>query len=485
MGRWADERPDHPAVAGGERTLSYGQLWRAATVGARLLRGAGVRPGDRVLLGAASAPDFVIAYLSTHLTRAAAVPITPKLSPEQLRTVVELIQPTAFCESPGQRTGDVACPTIALAEFTAGDRAVAPGTATLPALEDVGDILLTSGTTGLPKGTLLTHGNIAAAARNINTFVGNDASDTEVLALPLNHSFGLGRMRCQLFAGGTLVLVAGFMFPNRLFEALEAWRATGFSFVPGAWALLRRLTGTGLARFADRLRYIETGSAPMPLDDKRLLADLFPRTRVCMFYGLTEASRSAFIEFHESPDRLESIGRASPNVHLAVADEAGALLAPGDVGTIVVRGEHVSPGYWTADGAALRPEGWLNTGDVGQIDVDGYVQLLGRAGDIINVGGHKVAPVEVEEVLAGHPAVREAACVGVPDPQGLVGCRVKAFLVRARAQTDPPSVDEIERFVRVRLEPHKIPVAYEWIDEIPKNELGKPRRHLLRAQGIA
>jgi long-chain acyl-CoA synthetase len=172
-------------------------------------------------------------------------------------------------------------------------------------------------------------------------------------------------------------------------------------------------------------------------------------------------------------------------VRLAVADETGRLLGAGDVGTIVVQGEHVSAGSWTADGVTRRTAPWLDTGDVGRIDEDGYVYLLGRAGDIINVGGEKVAPLEVEEVLSNHPAVREAACIGVPDPNGLVGSRVKAFLVPTRAEDDPPRNDELESFVRVRLEPHKIPIAYEWIDEIPKNELGKPRRHLLREQSAA
>jgi len=481
VARWAAERPAHPAVASGGRALSYGELLDAARAGASVLARAGVEPGDRVLLAAPSAVEFVVAYLATHLAGATAVPVTPKLAAEQLEAVVALVRPTVFCAAQGSRAGAASCHTLALAELAGSVAADGAAAHRAPALDDAADVLLTSGTTGVPKGTLLTHRNVAAAARNINAFVGTDASDVEVLALPLNHSFGLGRLRCQLVAGGTLVLVPGFMFPNRLFEALETWQASGFSFVPAAWALLRRLTGEGLARFADRLRYIEIGSAPMPLEDKRLLVRLFPRTRLCMHYGLTEASRSAFIEFHASADRLDSVGRASPNVELAVADGAGRLLGAGEVGALVVRGEHVSPASWTPHGPVVREGEWLDTGDVGRIDAGGYVHLLGRAGDVINVGGQKVAPVEVEEVLMRHPAVREAACVGVPDPHGLVGLRVKAFLVRAQAT--PPSAEELEGFVRTRLEPYKIPVAYEWIDEIPKNELGKPRRHLLRSPG--
>ena len=478
--RWAGERPDHPAVAGGGRTLTYAALLRGAAQGAQRIAAAGVAPGDRVLLAATSAIDFVVAYLATHLARAVAVPITPKLSPEQLDTIVGLIRPALLYGAPGQRLDGLPCPALPLAEVADPAGTDADRDTLLPALDDVADILLTSGTTGVPKGTILTHRNLAAAARNITAFIGNDATDVEVLALPLNHSFGLGRLRCQLSAGGTVVLVPGFMFPNRLFDALAAWRATGFSFVPGAWALLRKLTGTGLSRFADQLRWIEIGSSPMPLEDKRLLAELFPRTRICMHYGLTEASRSAFIEFHESADRLDTIGRASPNVRLAAADDTGRLLAAGETGTLVVQGEHVSPGTWTPAGFVARDGTWVDTGDTGQLDAEGYVHLLGRTGDIINVGGHKVAPVEVEEVLVDHPAILEAACVGVPDPQGLVGSRVKAFLVPVGPDARPPSPHELEHFVRARLESHKIPVAWEWIDAIPKNELGKPRRHLLR-----
>ncbi len=480
LAAWAQERPEHPAVVSGEQVLSYRELQAAVGVGAQVLREAGVSAGDRVLLAGTNSLEFVIAYLATHRVHATAVPITPKMSPDQLAATIELIRPTVFCPAVVKKGVEPACRVVPLADFptTPGPDDGAPSA--FPTPDTHADILLTSGTTGTPKGTIITHGNQCAAARNINAFVGNDTSDVEVLALPLNHSFGLGRMRCQLFAGGTLVLVQGFMFPKRIFAALETWHATGFSFVPAAWALLKRMTGNALSEYAGQLRYIEIGSAPMPTEDKHLLMELLPTTRICMHYGLTEGSRSCFIEFHESADRLDSVGRASPNVTLAILDEAGSVLPPNEAGAIVVQGDHVSTATWTADGIGRREEEWLNTGDLGRIDDTGYAYLLGRAGDIINVGGHKVAPVEIEDVLASHPAVQEAACIGIEDPQALVGSRVKAFLVSAQGPL--PSADELESFVRPKLEPYKIPVAFEWIDEIPRNELGKPRRHVLREQ---
>src|SRR5438093_1298245 len=161
----------------------------------------------------------------------------------------------------------------------------------------------------------------AAAARNINDFIGNTADDREAHVLPLSHSFGLGRLRCQMLAGGTLVMTGGLVPPTQVIGAMGRWQATGLAFVPAGWSFLWKLCGEQFGEFAAQLRYIEIGSAPMPIEEKRRLMELFPKTRICMHYGLTEASRSAFIEFHSSKERLHSIGRSSPNVRIRIVDE--------------------------------------------------------------------------------------------------------------------------------------------------------------------
>jgi long-chain acyl-CoA synthetase len=276
-----------------------------------------------------------------------------------------------------------------------------------------------------------------------------------------------------------VILTPGFQFPKQLFEAITRWTATGLSFVPAAWSLLTRLTGERLATFSSQLRYIEIGSAAMPRAEKERLARLFPRTRICMHYGLTEASRSAFIEFHEAGDRLDSIGRPAPNVAIRIVDDEGREVGPRQGGRIQIGGEHVTLGYWEIDAGERLGGGLIYSGDLGYRDEDGYLYLCGREDDVINIGGRKVHPSEIEQALLGHERVGDAVCVGVPDP--LTGEAVRAFLVAAEGQGELPSAGMLASFLTGRLEPHKIPSAFEWIAAIPRNGSGKVQRRAVAA----
>jgi long-chain acyl-CoA synthetase len=312
--------------------------------------------------------------------------------------------------------------------------------------------------------------------------VGNTDEDIEVVPIPLSHSFGLGRLRCALLAGGAIALCEGFLLPGRIFQALSDWKATGFVAVPAGFALLFRLSGDRLGEYADQLKYIEIGSAPMPQEHKERLMRLLPSTRICMHYGLTEASRSAFIEFHESRDKLQTIGKPSPNVNITIRDERGEELPEGETGELCVRGGNVMHSYWQAPEKTRQSRwgDWLRTGDLAYKDDEGYLHLIGRVTDMINVGGIKVAPTEVEDVLRRHPLVKDAACVGIPDPEGISGEVVSAFLVPA--ETPPPGeppLRELVELARADLEPAAVPVAFKWIEAIPKTASGKVQRRRL------
>jgi long-chain acyl-CoA synthetase len=327
---------------------------------------------------------------------------------------------------------------------------------------------------------MLTHRNILAAATNINAVLENDASDREVVPLPLSHSFGLGRLRCNMLAGGTIILVSGFKLPGEILGAMQRWKATGFAVVPAGMAVLVRFGQEELAGFANQLEYMEFGSAPMPLSTKQLLIDILPHTRVWMHYGLTEASRCTFIEFHDGRDHLDSIGKPTPNVEVRVVDAQGRDAAPGKPGEIVVKGGMVTAGYWKDPERTKRTlvDGWLHTGDLGHKDEQGYIYLHGRKGDMINVGGFNVSPVEVEDVLAQHPAIEQGACIGIPDPSEVSGEVVKVFVVpNGEAR---PTRRELIDWLKPRLEPYKLPAAVEWVESLPKTGSGKLQRNLLR-----
>ena len=247
--------------------------------------------------------------------------------------------------------------------------------------------------------------------------------------------------------------------------------------VPAGIDLILRMTRDRLGDAREHLRYIEIGSAAMPLETRRKLMELLPRTRICHHYGLTEASRAAFLEYHADCEHLASIGRPSPNVEMAVRDDDDRDVPAGQEGQIVVRGGMVMQQYWkepelTRD--ALR-HGWLHTGDRGHCDADGYYYLSGRQGDVVNVGGRKVNPEEVEQALNGHPAVAESACVGVADPQGVLGQCLKACLVLRSDVRD----EQLIEWLRSRVEEYKIPRVWQRVEAIAKTPSGKIQRHLM------
>lgn len=474
----AGRHPDKLALTDGRAELSYAGLAAAVISARRVLEERfGVARGDAVLLAADKELAFAAVYLACHLLGATTLPIAPDTNERRFSLICAKTSPKLIVGFAGAADGAV--PTAPLSAFEGGE-AVLDGTPDFPDLDERADFIFTTGTTGEPKGVVLTHRNIAAAARNINGFIGNREGDVELLALPISHSFGLGRMRCALSNGQTLVMLGSFANMKRFFRMMETYRVTGFGMVPASWAMVKKLSGMKLAEYKDQLRYIEIGSAPMPLEDKRLLIEALPNTRVCMHYGLTEASRSAFMEFHEDADRLGTVGRQTPGMEIRIMDEDGRELPDGAEGEICVRGDAVTPGY--LDAPEINRESYFGeyfrTGDWGCRDGEGYITLKSRKKELINVGGKKVSPLEVEAFLAEREDIADCACVGAPDPQGILGEVVKAFIVPAEGASPDPA--ELTLWLSKRLEGYKVPALYERIDAIPKTASGKVQRLSLK-----
>jgi long-chain acyl-CoA synthetase len=407
------------------------------------------------------------------------LPIDPNIVRRSLDNIVARTQPKAVFLSPGlvsEVSGSIAGSELLRDDAsTASELDIA-----WPEPEAGADLLFTTGTTGRAKGVLLSHANILAAASQINAFIENSAEDREVVTLPLSHSFGLGRLRCQLLEGGTVILSDGLIFPKRFFALIEKYRATGLSFVPAGFAYLLKVSGDLLSRSSEHLRFVEIGSAPMPRDHKELLMGWFPDARICMHFGTTEASRALFSEFHQDRDALDSIGRPSPTVHAKVMQDEREV-PEGDWGELWVKGPSVMQGYWQdpkQSDCVLR-DGWFTTGDIVAKRADGRFYLQGRRKEIINVGGRKVAPAEVEERLNQLPGIEESACIGIPDPSGLTGEVVKAFLVWDEG-ADKPTPAELTKGLRKELEGYKIPTVFVWTERLPRTSSGKLQRLLLR-----
>lgn len=465
--------PDKVALVSGELEVTYGQLWdKALRTASKLCDDHLLQKGDRVILGAAGNIEFVYAYLGVHIAGGICVPIDPDTNQTRYDYIVASTQPVCVIGT----LHNVSQPTLQFDDVMDGKELA---TFVEPQLSQIADILFTTGTTGAPKGVALSYHNLAAAARNINTFIRNTKDDVELLALPVSHSFGLGRLRCSLSIGATVVMLGTFANVKRFFGEMKRCHVTIFGMVPASWGFLKKMSGKYIGKFSDQLKFIEIGSSFMPIEDKQLLMELLPHTRICMHYGSTEASRSAFMEFHEYGSNLLSAGKASPYTEINIFSQEGTPLPLGEEGEVCVKGEHVTCSYWNEPPERFALDfydGYFRTGDCATMDADGNIYLKSRIKEMINVGGKKVAPMEVEDILNKIPGIKESACIGIPDPGIVLGEVVKAFVVADESLSD----DEIMNQLRPQLEVYKLPVAIERIDAIPKTNSGKIQRLSLK-----
>lgn len=465
--------PDKVALISGDTEITYSQLWDYCLCSAeKLKQDYHLKKGDRVILSAAGNIEFVYAYFGVHIAGGICVPIDPDTNQTRFEYIDKSTTPVCVMGS----LHNVKKETIPFTDVVNG---TSKATYIAPERSQVADILFTTGTTGAPKGVALSYNNLSTAARNINAFIGNTSSDVELLALPVSHSFGLGRLRCSLSKGATVVMLGTFANVKKFFKEMARCQVTMFAMVPASWGFIKKMSGKYIGKFADQLKFIEIGSSFMPVEDKELLMSLLPKTRICMHYGSTEASRSAFMEFHTYKDNLLSIGKASPNVEIKIFTSQGTPAALGEEGEVCVKGEHVTCSYWNETPERFASDfydGYFRTGDCGTMDAEGNIYLKSRIKEMINVGGKKVSPMEVEDILNTIPGIKESACIGIPDPGIVLGEVVKAFIVA----DDNLSDEEIMQQLRPQLEVYKLPVEIERINAIPKTGSGKIQRLSLK-----
>ena len=471
----ASRNPDKIALVSGTERVTYRQLSLRILAAAAYLLSAGVKSGDRIVLSAQKELNFIYFYLAAHYTGIVNVVVDPTSQRDRLDYILGVVNPALVM---GNRLSVDGYRCLSFDEIDLNEGAEADIQPATVHQTDVADIMFTTATTGTPKGVCLTHANIAGSAGNTNAFIGTQEGDIEALALPLSHSFGLGRLRCVLMTGATLVLVGNFANLKSFFSVLEAEHVTGFGMVPAVWQYIKRLSGRRIAKFADQLRYVEIGSASLPVEDKRLLMELFPNTRLCMHYGLTEASRAMFTEFHADADNLTTVGRpSSPQVEVCVLDDYGKPVPDGVDGELCVRGNMVCRSYFLPrDNENAFWGDWFRTGDWGHRDTDGYFYLTGRKKELINVGGEKVSPVAIEKAILSL-GIEDCACVAVPDPGGVLGEVPKAYLKRGQCAM---GIDDIKARLTTLLPTHEIPVQWEWVDSIPRTASGKIQRLKLK-----
>lgn len=468
---YAEHTPDKIALVSDGEEISYKQLKNNIWLASDYLNALSLRKGDSIIIAARKEVEFVYLYFGAHLRGIVNVVVDPASTQDKLRFISNTVKPKCIFGLP-EFVFDGA-KNIAMDSLKLDGKANDAGNLSL-SKDDIADIMFTTGTTSDPKAVCLSHYNIASSTRNINGFIGNGADEREVLGLPLSHSFGLGRLRCSLVKGATLILVGNFANLKIFFGAMEKYKATGFGMVPAVWEYITKLSGNRIAQFASDLHYIEIGSAPMSIEAKQQLIKLFPNTRICMHYGLTEASRSFFMEFHQYKDNLNSIGMpASNEVEVKIMNENGVEMPVGQQGEICARGNMVMKRYLLdKDNATAFFGDYFRTGDFGFKDEDGFYYMVGRKKELINIGGKKISPLTIEEAIKSLGII-DCAVVPIKDSKGILGEVPKAFIQKMGCKL---SFDEIKSGLSGLLEPYEIPTEYEFVTRIPKTATGKVQR---------
>jgi long-chain acyl-CoA synthetase len=482
--------PSKEALVYKKQRTTYLELCeQASCLSAALERCFGVKRGDRVAIFLPNIPEFVVAYYAVEKLGAIAVSLNVMLKRDEVEFILRDCGATLLITTP-QLLEQVpqSVPTlrgiVSVGETERGDClrfselvAERPLSETPHIHLDSDDgaaILYTSGTTGKPKGVLLTHGNLRFNSEAVNRYTQMTADDRLLCFLPLFHCFGQNFiMNGAVNVSATLILHERFV-PDEILESALVNRASVFLGVPAVY--MRFLAQPECEKYLEKIRYYFTAAAPMPAEVARRWRERFGKT-IHEGYGLTETSPFASHN-HESAYREESVGTALEGVEIKVVDEKGDTLPAGQLGEIAIKGPNVMKGYFNRpeETAEVIREGWFLSGDIGKLDEDGYVYLVDRAKDMVNISGFKVWPREVEEVLSKHNAVIEAAVIGIPDP--ISGEAVKAFVVLKKgAQL---AEKEIIDFCRDRIAVYKAPHYVEFIDALPRNPSGKVLKRELR-----
>ncbi|GLS46682.1 AMP-binding protein [Methylobacterium brachythecii] len=486
--------PGRVAIVDGEHELTYGALRERVAALAARMRSLGVEAGDRVAILLPKSIGECVAIFAASAAGAVFVPIHPSLRPRQVRHIVEdcgarlLVTDAAHHAALDGVLDDL----FGLGLLLGDDEIAASSDAARQAPPaDLAAILYTSGSTGMPKGVMLSHDNLIAGTRIVRTYLGITGDERILSVLPFSFDYGLNQLLTSVEQGARIVLLT-FRLGDDVVRAIERHRITGLAGVPTLWTLLTRASPRFAKADLSSLRYLTNSGGSLALGTIRRLRERLPATSLFLMYGLTEAFRSTYLPPQEVDRRPDSIGRAIPETEIFLVTADGHKARPGEPGILHHRGPTVSLGYWNRPEDTARilvPDPFpiagedrpvCRSGDLAVADEHGFLRFLGREDAMIKTQGFRVSPTEVEAALMETGAFRAAAVIGLPD-RG-VGQRIHAVAVPSGTGA---GMAEVMAHLRRSLAPHLVPREIEPVASLPTTPNGKVDYKRLVAERVS
>ena len=486
------ECPEKNAVSYKNENLTYRELVLISAKLSDVLKEIGVVSDSRVCYSAVSKPEMVVMYLAIHMAGGVAVFLDKNGTPENMAGIYKSSGAKVLFTDKPMNEWEKDCNVISLREVygKAKENVIAndidvESYRNNPIEDDLSEILFTTGTTGKPKGVKLSYKNVFNILNNTIEGIGIKESDCLLMPLPLNHSFALRVVRAVLYKGATLVFQNGFTFAKDVEKNVEKFGCNSMACVPASYEVMRGQMQDAFSKVLGNMRFIEFGAGSLSIHQRRTITSLIPKVQIFNTWGSSESGGAIFCNVSEVVKDERFIGALGKplagKVDIKILDENRNEIesSPDHPGRMALRGDMQMIGYWENEEETKKTlvDGWLLTGDMAYLR-DGYVFMLGRADNIINVGGEKVSPIEVENIAGQCPGVIECGCIGVPDPQGVLG-QIPALFVVAGNEYDE---DNLKKFLAERVERYKIPQCFRYLERLPRNRMQKVDYKAIRAE---
>lgn len=480
----AQKTPDKLCVGDKKNHATYGEFWTMVERAATWLREKGVKKGDMVVIRGAQKVEFVLGVFAVQLVGGAVCPLEKAIKDDRIMEIMDFVDSNIYLADKPVKNEQVN--NISLKELFKAVRdeenPIRPLAFEFPKEDDLSEILFTTGTTGKSKGIEVTCGCNIAIAQNVMDSVQIGKDEVELITTPINHSLAIRRTYGAIYNGSSLVLTDGIKFVEDFFKSLDTYKITAITFVPAILEQVLKFAKDRFASYKNQLNYIQLGSAPLSENNKKILTQMFPDTRLYNTYGATESGCTVILEFSKYGDKQKCIGRTTVNTEILFVDESRNPVeaSPENPGILAFRGKMNMKGYYkepeiTAE--VMDDQGVVYTNDLGYLGDDGLVYLLGRQGEVINMGGIKIAPTEIEEVVMKHEMIKDCACIPIPDE--ITTEAPKLFVVLNEGFGFDQK--ELSKYMLSKLESLKVPKVFEVIDEIPRTFNGKIIRKELKA----